>query len=78
MSGNSNLIDRSNRDNIAASRSYFLFVAQINKTLELLSNESIFLSRVDNILRLASCISPSLDYANESISSIKMITLPNF
>lgn len=78
LSGNSNFIDKSNRDNMAASKSYFLLVAQINKTLELLSKESIFLNNVDNILRLASCISPSLDYANESISSIKIITLPNF
>lgn len=88
-SGNSNFTDKSILDSIAASKSYnaiisklpltyFRFVAQISSTFVLLSNESIFLNSVDRILRLASCISPSLDYATASISSRKIITRPNF
>lgn len=77
-SGNSNLTDKSIRDNIAGSRSCFLFVAQISSTFVLLSNESIFRSSVDRILLLASCISPSRDCAKASISSMKMMTLPSF
>lgn len=77
LSGKANLMLRSILDNIAASRSCFLFVAQISKTSVVDSKLSIFLKSVDKTLRLASCMSESLLPAMASISSMKMMTLPS-
>jgi hypothetical protein len=65
-------------DSIAGSKSYFLLVAHISNTSVVLSNESIFLSNVESILRDASCIKSSLAEAIASISSIKIIAFPYF
>ncbi len=46
LSGISNFILISILDSMAASKSYFLLVAQINKTSVVLSKLSIFLSKV--------------------------------
>jgi hypothetical protein len=72
-SGSSNLILKSILLSIAASKSYFLLVAAINKTSVVLSKLSIFLNNVDKILLLASCIPSPLLVAIESISSINNI-----
>ena len=53
LSGRSNLILRSILLNIAASISCFLLVAHIKRTSVVLSKLSIFLSKVESILRLA-------------------------
>lgn len=73
MSGKSNLILISSLDNKALSNESFLLVAHISIVLLLLSNESIFLNKVDTIHFEASCVSIlSLDTAKESISSINI------
>ena len=72
------MTERSILLNIAGSKSTFLLVAQIRSTFVLDSKLSIFLSKVDKILRLASCISVLLFPAKASISSMKMITFPSY
>lgn len=75
-SGSSNRMVMSVLEISAGSRSFFLFVAQITKTSPSDSNESIFLSKVDRILLVASCNPDSRLVARESISSMNRITLP--
>lgn len=65
-------------ESIAASKSYFLLVAQIKRTSVVLSKLSIFLKRELNTLLEASCIDSPLAVAIASISSIKIIALPNY
>jgi hypothetical protein len=60
----------------AGSRSFFLLVAQMTRTSPSLSKLSIFLKRVERILRVASCRPYSLLVARESTSSMNRITLP--
>ena len=78
LSGRENLMLKSILLNIAASRSCFLFVAQINSTSVEDSKLSIFLNKVERTLRLASCMSLSRLPAKASISSMKIMTLPIF
>ena len=73
MSGRLNLIDTSKRDTRAESKSCLRLVAQITKIFENDSKESSFLSKVDKILRVASCRLLSLVIPNESISSMNKI-----
>lgn len=77
-SGRSKLMLKSILLSMAGSKSCFLLVAQISITFVVDSKLSIFLRRVESILRLASCISDDLLAAKASISSMNIITLPNF
>lgn len=78
LSGSEKLTAKSILLSIAGSRSSLRLVAHMRRTLVLDSKLSIFLKRVERILRLASCISVFLLPARASISSMKMITLPSY
>lgn len=77
LSGRSNFILKSNLDKSAGSRDSFLLVAHINRVFLSLSNESIFLNKVETILFDASWDSPCyLLIAKASISSINITQGP--